>query len=73
MIQFPRSPAAVALCALGAPASAAVPCGLDVLPDGTSDPLNAITDIAGVTVGRTGILGNGHCTQSRDVAYSPAG
>ena len=58
MVRLPRSPVALALCAFCALASAAEPRARDLgIPfEGVPGPLNAITDIAGVTVGQVTLI-----------------
>lgn len=58
MIHFPRSSTAIALCAFCALASAAEPRARDLgIPfEGSPGPLDAITDVAGVTVGQVTLI-----------------
>jgi D-aminopeptidase len=58
MIRFPRSPVAIALCAFCALASAAEPRARDLgIPfEGSPGPLDAITDVAGVSVGQVTLI-----------------
>ncbi|RYZ73880.1 MAG: S58 family peptidase [Lysobacteraceae bacterium] len=55
---MPRIPVAIALCAICALASAAEPRARDLgVPfEGTAGPLNAITDVAGVSVGQVTLI-----------------
>lgn len=75
---MPRFRLAFALCALCGLASAAEPRARDLgIPfDGTPGPLNAITDVAGVTVGQVTLiedLPNGHKVRTGVTAILPRG
>ena len=75
---MPRCRLAFALCVLCGVASAAEPRARDLgIPfDGTPGPLNAITDVAGVTVGQVTLiedLPNGHKVRTGVTAILPRG
>jgi len=73
-----RFPAAIALCALSCLASAAEPRAreLGVPFEGTPGPLNAITDVAGISVGQVTLiddLANGRKVRTGVTAILPRG